>query len=335
MGSRIAAAMTAALLVACGGSEDEGPRGARSLAAASAQASASADQDSEGNHPPTIDDITLNPSQPVSGSAIEAVVTTSDPDGDFVRVHYEWRVNGEVIEAGGRGAVQLPALTRGDRVEVIARASDGRLESEPERARATVGNRPPVIQFLYVTPNNKHIRRGDVLTAVPEAVDPENDRLDFTYAWTVNGAEAGEGRTFDTKTLRRGDKVGLEVVASDGEAKSLPMQLQPIELANSPPVIKEMPVLEHAGNTLRYQFEAEDPEGDHNLRFFLEDAPPGMEIDALSGVLTWTPAAGQTGQHKVQVGVKDSEGDATKFEWEVSVAPTAPAAAEAPANQAE
>ncbi len=335
MRSRIAAAATAALLVACGGSESEGPNGSRSLAAASAQAGASAEQDAEGNHPPAIDNITLNPSQPVSGSPIEAVVTTSDPDGDFVRVQYEWRVNGEVLEAGGRGAVQLPTLSRGDKVEVIARASDGRLESQPERARATVGNRPPMIQFLYVTPNNKRIRRGDVLTAVPEAVDPENDRLDFAYAWTVNGAEAGEDRTLDTKKLRRGDKIGLEVVASDGEAKSLPMQLQPIELVNSPPVIKELPVLEHAGNTLRYQFEAEDPEGDRNLRFFLEDAPDGMEIDAFSGLLTWTPDAGQAGKHKVQVGVKDSEGDATKFEWEVSVTPTAPAVPAAPAAPEE
>jgi hypothetical protein len=329
MRSHIAVAAAAALLVACGGSEDEGPRGARSLAAAAQATSA---QDAEGNHPPAIDDITLNPSQPVSESAIEAVVTTSDPDGDFVRVQYEWRVNGEVLEAGGRGAIQLPALSRGDKVEVIARASDGRLESEPQRARATVGNRPPVIQFLYITPNNKRIRRGDVLTAVPEAVDPENDRLDFSYAWTVNGAEAGEERTFDTKKLRRGDKVVLAVVASDGEAKSLPMQLPPIELVNSPPAIKEMPVLEHAGNTLRYQFEAEDPEGDHNLRFFLEDAPPGMEIDALSGVLTWTPDAGQAGKHKVQVGVKDSEGDASKFEWEVSVTPTAQPAPASPSE---
>ena len=54
-----------------------------------------------------------------------------------------------------------------------------------------------------------------------------------------------------------------------------------------------------------------------------------MQIDAISGLLTWAPSASQTGKHKVEVGVRDSEGDASKFEWEVSVNAVAPPAAAA------
>ena len=54
-----------------------------------------------------------------------------------------------------------------------------------------------------------------------------------------------------------------------------------------------------------------------------------MEIDPISGLLTWRPTTDQAGKHKVEVGVKDSEGDASKFEWEVDVNAAAPPAAAA------
>jgi hypothetical protein len=209
------------------------------------------------------------------------------------------------------------------------RANDGTLESEPRTVSARFENRSPTVTFLYVTPQNKRIRRGDVLTAVPEASDPDNDHLEYAYRWRVNGADAGEERQFDTKGLRRGDQVSVEVTANDGSATSSPRAVGPIVLENSAPVIKQLPVLEHQGETLTYQFEAEDAEGDRNLRFFLKDAPDGMEIDGLTGTLTWRPSPDQAGKHLVKVGVKDSEGDASLFEWEVSVNAAAPPAARA------
>ena len=116
------------------------------------------------------------------------------------------------------------------------------------------------------------------------------------------------------------------MVANDGFLDSPERALEPIELVNSAPVITQLPQLEHQGSRLAYQFEAEDAEGDRNLRFFLGKAPDGMEIDAFSGLLTWEPAPDQTGKHTVEVGVKDSEGDASKFEWEVTVNAVAPPA---------
>jgi hypothetical protein len=260
---------------------------------------------------------------------MEARIQASDPDGGLVQFLITWKLNGRVIEEGARTTIQLPKLERGDRLELAVRANDGTLESDTRTLNARFENRSPTVTFLYVTPQNKRIRRGDVLTAVPEASDPDGDHLEYTYRWRVNGVDAGEERTFDTKSLRRGDKVSVEVTANDGSATSSPRAIEPIALENSAPVIKQLPVLEHQGETLTYQFEAEDAEGDRNLRFFLKDAPDGMEIDALTGTLTWRPAPEQTGKHLVKVGVKDSEGDASLFEWEVSVNAAAPPAARA------
>jgi hypothetical protein len=328
-----AAALGAALVLAaaCGDdSTDLDP--ARSMAAGGERArtgSPDAPAAAADNQPPTIAAVSLSPTYPVSEGRIEARIEASDPDGGLVQFLLTWKLNGRLLEEGARTSIQLPVLERGDRIELTVRANDGTLESDPKTVSARFENRAPAITFLYVTPQNKRIRRGDVLTAVPEASDPDNDHLEYTYRWRVNGTDAGEERQFDTKGLRRGDKVTVEVVANDGSLESMPRELGPIALENSAPVIKQLPVLEKQGGALTYQFEAEDAEGDRNLRFFLKDAPDGMEIDPLTGLLTWNPNADQAGKHLVKVGVKDSEGDGSLFEWEVSVNAAAPPAARA------
>jgi len=316
----------AVALWACGDDASD-PDPQRSLAAGAARASGAADENAEaGNSPPVIANVVFNPPQPMSEAVIEALVDVSDPDGNLVQLAYQWSINGEPRGDSSKSSLRLPVLERGDRIDLIVTASDGRASSEPFSLSARTENMPPQITFLYITPQNKKIRRGDVLTAAPEASDPENDHVEFAYRWQVNGSEAGDERQFDTKALKRGDVITLEVVANDGYSQSDPRKLDPIELVNSAPTISKLPQLEHQGSTLTYQFEAEDAEGDRNLRFFLSDAPDGMEIDAISGLLSWRPGAEQTGKHTVKVGVRDSEGDASQFEWEVTVNAAPPAA---------
>ncbi len=74
-----------------------------------------------------------------------AVVRAEDPDGDQLEIEYRWSVNGVVSRVRGE---LFPAgdLTRGDRLEVSVRASDGRLWSPPAGSgQIQVGNSPPTI----------------------------------------------------------------------------------------------------------------------------------------------------------------------------------------------
>ena len=275
---------------------------------------------------PVIQRVAISPESPVPGTEIRAVVEASDPDGDPLRYQYVWTRNGRIVLKGDKSVLYLVDLSKGDRIEVSVTASDGRQQSEAASARARVGNRPPVLSAVTLEPFGD-VRAGKVITATPLAKDPDNDTLTFTYAWTINGSAAGRERTLDTKGLKRGDRIQATVVASDGSSESRETSSPVLMLGNSPPSITQLPASRSDDGTFQYTFVARDPDGDRNLRFFLERGPDGMRIDPITGVLTWTPSADQAGVHPVEVGVKDSKGEGSTFTFQLTVrADTAPAA---------
>jgi hypothetical protein len=332
LGAGLLAALAAGAL-ACGG--EDGPRPPSGQAMAPQQAA----DERQGNGAPRIDRVDLNPRDPVAGVPISAVVDASDPDGDPLRIRYEWTHNGRAVADGARPGVVLNDLHKGDRVEVTVVASDGQLSSEPRHAWGEVANRAPLVDAVALEPEGT-VRAGDVIVASPLARDPDEDSLRFEYAWLVNGNERRGGRELPTEGLKRGDRVQVRVVASDGASRSEPVLGPEVILGNTPPRITRLPDLETESGTFRYQFEAVDPDGDRNLRFFLDQAPPGMTIDPILGVVSWKPDASQAGKHPVEVGVKDGQGEGTTFLFEVTVtatlpepaagAPEAPPAAPAP-----
>ncbi len=283
-----------------------------------------------GNLAPVIEQLTLDPSAPAIGETVTASPVVRDPEGDPVRVEYEWRVNGRVVAKSRKPTFASDDVAKGDRIEVTAVAHDGRNASEPYRRYVRIGNRLPLLEgvLLDVEPP---VRPGREIVAVPEASDPDDDRLSFDYEWIVNGRSLGEGdRAFDTRRLRRGDQVRVRVVANDGSGESQPLESDAIRIANSPPQISLMPATQGEDGTFRYEFEASDPDGDRNLRFRLAEGPSGMSMDSLVGVLSWRPTAEQAGVHPVEVRVEDAHGDATALRFEVRVSATEVSAEDAP-----
>ena len=77
---------------------------------------------------------------------------------------------------------------------------------------------------------------------------------------------------------------------------------------NTAPSFTSVPVLEAvAGSSYQYGAEASDTNG-NALRFELSGSPAGMAIDALTGVVTWTPTLEQIGLHEVTIQVTDGHG---------------------------
>jgi hypothetical protein len=150
----------------------------------------------------------------------------------------------------------------------------------------------------------------------------------FEVRWLVNGQEAGTGLSFATDELTRGDRVQAEVVATDGGNATEPARSEVIEIGNTPPRITRLPSRRAEQGTFVYDFEAEDPDGDRNLRFWLEKGPDGMRVDPVTGQLRWTPRADQAGTHTVEVGVKDAQDEGATFVFHVTV--TAEGGAETP-----
>ncbi|MAE96859.1 MAG: hypothetical protein CL910_19600, partial [Deltaproteobacteria bacterium] len=280
--------------------------------------------------PPVIERLEIVPSEILAGREIRVVTDVSDPDGGPLHITYVWSRNGVEVARSKQPSMTFQDLEKGDSILLEATASDGRNESAPMRLRASVGNRPPTLTKLELEPT-QDIRAGMTVKATPYAEDPDNDRLSFVYAWSVNGAERGSERSFDTEGLRRGDKLSLAVSASDGERKSKPYTIETV-LGNTPPTIRsagEKPI----ASLYRHKFEAKDMDGDRNLRFYLETGPAGMTMDAITGMLSWKPDEAQAGRHDVVVGVKDGNGEGTTFSFAVTVA-TQPADSPpaAPAN---
>lgn len=315
----IAAMAALGLALACGSDEASAP--APTGNSIVAQPSGAPDDDASagpGLGDPVIQRVAITPPVLTPGEEIRAVVEASDPDGDPVHLQYVWRYNGHEVRRGDKPVLYLVDLKKGDRVEVEVTASDGTHESSPKSATARAGNRPPVVSAVSLDPFGD-IRAGETIQATAHVSDPDNDELQFRYRWTVNGEDKGRERSFDTKGLKRGDKVQAWVKASDGASESREESSPVLMLGNSPPVITQLPASRGEDGTFTYTFTAKDPDGDRNLRFFLEKGPAGMRIDAVTGVLTWTPTASQAGVHPIEVGVKDGRGEGSTFSFELTV----------------
>jgi hypothetical protein len=298
-------------LAACGGDRAE-PSG-RSLATPAKNAPAAV------NQAPQLSNLVLEPRDPVAGSTVHARVQATDPDGDAVRLRYAWIVDGRQLSERG-ASIQVPADARKDAtIEVQVVADDGRAQSEPLSATARVGDRPPAVTDLRLQPKDV-VKVGQEVVAIATGSDPDGDPVHFEYQWRVNDRPAeGDRERFSTAGLKRGDRIAVRVVASDGDARSEPFDSAGVTVGNSAPNITSTPTGISADGVLRYTVEATDPDGDTNLRFRLAEGPPGARIDPVLGELVWKATADQVGTHPIEVVVEDGHGGETHQRFEVTV----------------
>jgi len=195
-------------------------------------------------------------------------------------------------------------------------------------AAAVAGNQPPVIRAMQVDPAPT-IPGGTDVVVVVDALDPEGDEVELEYLWFVNEAELEhEGSRLSTHELSRGDTVRVEVVASDGRSESAAMRSPLLTVQNTPLRILSQPTPPGPDGVFRYKLEVEDSEDVAQLRFSLAQAPEGMRVSPVRGLVEWTPRSDQTGVHPVEIVVQDASGTAARQSFELSIG--SPPAAGAP-----
>jgi len=200
-----------------------------------------------------------------------------------------------------------------------------------EPVPASAGNRPPRVRSLEIRPTRN--LAGQDVWARANVEDPDGDEVSVVYSWLVNGSETqAEGNVFPSASLQRGDTLQLRVVASDGRSESEPVESPLLEVENGPPRILSQPQPPGPDGRFRYQVRAEDPEGQGGLRYQLAEAPAGMSVSRLGGLVEWSPRLDQSGTHAVDIAVEDSEGAVTHQRFELSVAPPGDASPAAPAR---
>ncbi len=318
----VAASLAAAgVMTACGGDAPEAP-----AQQATGQAPGAAASD---NGPPVIEGLYIEPRDPEPGARASVRVDARDPDGDPIRFEYRWTRNGEPLSQQPSAA--LNDAVKGDRLEVVVTASDGKSDSEPRRASTRVANRPPRLYTVHLEAPDG-VRAGGTLTATPEALDPDGDELSYRYEWRVNGDVRGEEPSLELSGLNRGDEIVAVAWADDGEDESEARESQVAKLGNGPPRIVSRPSWEESDGTFRYAVKAEDPDGDRTLRYRLKKAPDGMTIDSLGGLVSWTPRTDQVGSHAVEIEVDDLQGGTALQTVEVTIEMEEAASAQPPAR---
>lgn len=307
------AALAVVLALACSGSDQKPEPSGAPMGGASASKAASGE-----NHAPVIERVRMEPEVPLPGGRVRALVQTSDPDGDSLKLRYAWTLDGEAV---GNDSPDL-TLERGRKGEELALsvvASDGSTESAPGHARTELGNRPPLLTAVLLEPA-EGLLVGGTVKAVPDAKDPDDDRLSYEVEWLVNGRPVdASGLEFETRSLRRDDQIQARVSATDDIATTSPTTSAPLVVGNSAPEIVSRPESRFEGGVFHYAVKARDVDGDRNLRFSLEGAPDGMTIDRLGGEIAWSPKPTQTGHHAVDVVVEDARGAKAVQRFELDI----------------
>ena len=270
------------------------------------------------NRAPAIRSVRLDPAAPIDGDRVHAIVSVEDPDGDPIELGFQWRISGRLVP-GGEASIELKGVTKRDRVEVVVKASDGSLQSEPARAEAQVRNRRPRLVGIGVRPQPE-VLPGEVLVATAQANDPDGDPIAYRYRWRVNGElQIDTGDSFETDDLVKGDEIQAVVVASDGFTDSDDLASVVVRVGNSHPEILSVPEGKWTNEGFRYEVRARDPDGDGPLRYSLKTGPKGMRVDSVLGKVSWQPTPDQTGVHPIEIAVSDPFGATSVQIFEITV----------------
>jgi hypothetical protein len=135
-------------------------------------------------------------------------------------------------------------------------------------------NRPPTIRSVEFKP--PHVLPGRAVRAHVEAIDPDGDPIRLRYRWSLRGQSTETaGGSFDVPaSARRGDRVAVEVIASDGRADSEAFDLA-TRVANRRPTMREV------------RIQTEDAEDDPLGRWVARPLAEDPDGDILSFRYAW------------------------------------------------
>ena len=131
----------------------------------------------------------------------------------------------------------------------------------------------------------------------------DNSGTDVTFDFTET--QRGTNVCLDSPSKEHPQKLERIWTASDhcGNRSEIKQTISIVDM--TPPKILSKPILEaEVGTRYSYSVQAKD-HCSKKLKFSLKILPSGMEINTVSGLITWIPEPDQVGEHKVSLQVKD------------------------------
>ncbi|MCC6953469.1 MAG: putative Ig domain-containing protein, partial [Deltaproteobacteria bacterium] len=148
------------------------------------------------------------------------------------------------------------------------------------------------------------------------------------YSPIVVNYQTSDGSFFDTSVepgttyvylVKWKDGVGTESDASN-EASATPYAAECGTVTRAPAIVSPPLARATEGELYQYAVQAKDDDQGDELRFALPEAPTGMSIDTLTGVIRWTPTPAARGATQVTVVVTDLLGHVALQRYRIIVA---------------
>jgi hypothetical protein len=289
---------------------------------------------------PVIESLALRPDPPSAGQEVVLEISASDPDGDIFEVEVDWYVNDAVVLEGAPVRFDTNGLKRGDRIQAKARVSDGEQTVERKSPPIRIGNALPQLNEVRILPAPP--LTSQTTYAEVNAVDPDGDEVTLEYEWLVDDIALPDvkGPSLPPGLPKRGQSLRVRACGSDGAGRGEWVESEAVQVGNSEPSITSEPPAAFAG-PLRYEYQvqAKDPDGDKPLRYELLEGPSGMEVDLISGFVSWSVPSDANGKFAVKLGVRDGHGGlATQvyditFDWQDVPAGKQDSAADQPSEE--
>jgi hypothetical protein len=238
---------------------------------------------------------------------LEAIIDL--PGVDPASCRYAWRRNGALLSDENRSVLAPSNFRKNDdvQVEVSVPLPSGTVRTL--NASMRINDAAPGVMSAQVSVIAS--TSGYELRGLPECSDPDGDSTTCAYRWFRNGKpiDGASGAGLPAAAVSCGDRIVVEVVASDGERRSEPRRSPEFVLENKPPQFTSQPSALKPGDTVfRYQAVAVDPDGDA-IHYDLAEAPAGTTITP-DGTVEWTLPSKElvNGNERIVIRATDSKG---------------------------
>lgn len=302
----------------------------------------------DGNQDSTADTVVIDTknSKPVADAGPDQTVATGDtvylngsasrdPDGD--QLQYKWTLQEAPADSltelkFADSATPFFIATKAGRYVVHLIVSDGKLDSEADLVIVSTRNSAPVAD----AGPDQSITLSDPSITLHGSNSHDVDGQALTYRWAILSAPHGSTAEINPdNTAEPGFKPELpglyimQLIVNDGEQDSGPDTLQ-ITVASPPPPPNQAPKITTSpditgtvGQLYTYDVDATDPDISDILGYSLQVAAPGMLIDSLSGLISWTPT--EAGDFEITAKVQDQGGfsDTQNYTLTINAAPPA------------
>ncbi len=243
------------------------------------------------------------------GQPLTVTLAATDPDGDSLTYSVANAPPGSTFDPQHGILTWTPNLFEaGTYPSVVFGASDGnQTVFQTITVHVTNTDQPPTLLPV----GNQSGREGAPVAFTLAATDPDNDSVTFSALTTLPAhaqLDSSSGQFTWTPDYTQAGTYMLTFAATDPSGLSNTKNVT-IQIANvdRPPTIQ---VVDHSvlvGEQLQFTVTASDPDVGDVLTFSATGLPAGAAFSATTGVFTWTPAAGQSGDYPVVFSVSDGQ----------------------------